>query len=97
MTLTKLEGDYNYYNNDYFDLYMKEVNNDINFMITFLKFPKFEIEQEPYFKILIDKYNKNYCLSTLYKYFSDQNKLEYCYKRVEIDELLEKYNLKISE
>ena len=63
LTLTKLEGDYNYYNNDYFDLYMKEVNNDINFMRNFFKFTKFEIQQEPYFKILTDKYNKNYSLN----------------------------------
>ena len=87
--LSRLNGDYKYYNKEYFDLYMSEVNNDIKCLKFLLDLPEFERENNQLF-YLIEKYNSNYCPSTFYKYLSNESKLEYLYKRVEISELLHK-------
>lgn len=85
--LLKLTGDYDYYNEKYFYLYMSEVDNDIKCLNFLLDLHEFERKNDELF-YLVDKYNSSYCPSTFYKYFSDQNKLYYCYKRVEIDEII---------
>ena len=87
--LSKLNSDYKYYNGKYFDLFITEVNSDIKTLKHFSNCSEYERDKE-FFEPLSYKYKHNYCPSTFYKYFSDENKLEYCYKRVEIDELLNK-------
>lgn len=91
----KLQGDYKYYNEEYFDLYMMEIDNDIRCLNFLLDLPEFERENNGLFPILTEKYKSDYCKSTFYEYFSDENKLYYCYKRVEIDEILSEIIRKI--
>lgn len=83
----KLQGDYDYFNGKNFDLYMMEVDNDIKCLNFLLDLPEFERKNNNFF-YLVEKYKSDYCPSTFYKYFSSENKLEYCYKRVEIDEIM---------
>jgi len=79
-----------YFNREGFDLYVREVQKDIRDLRHFISLPESERNQDTVFSFLIEKYRSNYCPSAAYKFFSDENKLEYCYKRVEIDELLAK-------
>ena len=91
-TIDRIWGDNYYYNREGggFDLYVREVQKDIRDLRHFMSLSEFERNQDPTFSFLIKKYRSNYSPSASYKFFSDENKLEYCYLRVEVDEILEK-------
>lgn len=91
-------GEHQYINNEYFpNIYIKEVERDISVLRDFMNFAKFERDKEPLFLYLVQKYQENYCPSTFSKWFSDENKLEYLYRRTQIDDILRKIDNPFSD
>lgn len=84
-------------NGDYFpNIYLPEVRFDITFLRAGLDNPD-RVDNDIFQSVLElkkEKYRKEYCSSTLYRYFSFENQFEYCCLRVEIDELLKRYKLR---
>jgi len=65
-----------------------EIRLDIEYLKRFENLPKHEKEKDFLYKYIEKKYAKNYHPSTLYKFFSFQDQIDYTYLRVEIDSLL---------
>jgi len=88
--VSRLTGEYKYVNKEYFPIYMREVDGDIECLEIYIKYSKFERDNEWLFNFLIDKYKKEYCPCLDFPKFSRENELEYLYRRVKIDDIIEK-------
>lgn len=85
----KIIGDYQYYNSTGFENMMHSTEFDIDYVRQSLRWGLFERERDSFLKTIQRRYSRTYCPNTaFYRYFSAENELEYCYRRVEIDELL---------
>lgn len=85
----KLTGSYYWINGEYMDRFLKEVEKDVFYLKLGMNIYKYERDEDIVFQNLIKKYQKDYCPSTFYKYFSFENELKYLCLRGEIDKIID--------
>ncbi len=88
LVAAKLTGIHHYVNTEYIELYLREVRRDIAFLKRGMQLCQFDRERDKEFQYLAQKYRKDYCPSTFYRFFSFDNQVRYVYLRSEIDNIL---------
>lgn len=88
----KLTGSYYWINGEHMDRLLKEVEEEILVLQSGMEKYKSDRDKDTNFQFLIEKYQKDYCPSTFYKYFSFENELKYLCLRGKIDNILDHKN-----